>query len=165
MLGLIFFGNWDRNIFKLFKIGTWSWFVIQNYCGKFKISMNLLCDTIQWYYICAVLLPLTIIVWSILSKSGLLIFALTFVSKSLFISSSVLGIIKTIKFPVIRRWVNIITTILYDFMLISIYWMLDWLLLIEICKLIVLTFIFIMIVEGAKFFRWRDWKGNWDSRI
>ena len=160
-----FFSNWDMNIFKLFKIGTWSWFFIQNYCGKIKISMDLFYDTIQWYYIYAVLLPLTILVWSILSKSGLLIFALTFVSNSLFISSGVLGIIKTINFLVIRRWVGIIPTVLYNFLLISIYWMLDWLLQMEMCKLIVLTFIFITTVERAKFFNWRDWKGNWDSKI
>ena len=37
--------------------------------------MDLFCDTIQWYYICVVLLPFTVLVWSILSKSGKLIFA------------------------------------------------------------------------------------------
>ena len=77
--------------------------------------MDLFYDTIQWYYICSFLLPLTILVWSILSKFGLLIFALTFVSNSLFISSGVLGIIKTINFPVIKRWVGIIATVSYIF--------------------------------------------------
>ena len=153
------------NIFKLFKIGTWSWFLFKIIMEKNKISMDLFYDTIQWYYICSLLLPLTILVWSILSKFGLLIFALTFVSNSLFISSGVLGIIKTINFPVIKRWVGIIATVSYIFLLISIYWILDWLLQIEMCKLIVLTFIFITIVEGTKFFSWREWKGNWDSRI